>query len=431
MQEKIITFLLFFLGVYYNLLISVTTAVSILDEVVTLTLIFLILLQVKSIKIYPALSKFTALLIFFFVLGLCGTVYYHYQKYTVAIQGGIVYFKSFIPFIYLLTVCNKKNLNMGRLNNLIYRHYKFSLIIIIVGVVYQLLFLKHSTEYLASMPKLKSFFNPYSLYGIVVSFMAAVYFYLLGVGKVSRKSAVVILLLILFSFRLKAVAVAFLLYIFLFARGAVFNRRTIAAFLVSAVIFTVVASNTEIGAFMNQKFTDTFLSTSDEYETARSMLSLKSIQVAKEHFPFGSGYGTFGTHFSGVNYSPLYDMYNLSSIWGLTREEHSFINDTQWPAILGETGFLGLVLYVWLFYMMYKMVIVNKKIYLLKNQVLFVFLVLFVNSTSTSVFFNSNSAALYFLLGIIYFARVRYAYFNKKPLPEKVPSTYKAAHSYI
>jgi hypothetical protein len=76
---------------------------------------------------------------------------------------------------------------------------------------------------------------------------------------------------------------------------------------------------------------------------ARTVLTLDSIGVAADHFPAGAGFGRFGSAIAAETYSPEYVERGYPEIWGLgrTAEDGRFLTDTEWPAIIGETGFLG------------------------------------------------------------------------------------------
>lgn len=69
------------------------------------------------------------------------------------------------------------------------------------------------------------------------------------------------------------------------------------------------------------------------------------MKIAWDYFPFGAGFGTFGSWMSRAMYSPLYHTYGLSHVWGLSPGKTSFINDIFWPSILAETGIFGLLFY--------------------------------------------------------------------------------------
>jgi hypothetical protein len=76
---------------------------------------------------------------------------------------------------------------------------------------------------------------------------------------------------------------------------------------------------------------------------ARTVLTVDSFGVAAEHFPAGAGFGRFGSAVAGENYSPEYVARGYPYIWGLGRgvDDGRFLTDTEWPAILGETGYFG------------------------------------------------------------------------------------------
>lgn len=89
------------------------------------------------------------------------------------------------------------------------------------------------------------------------------------------------------------------------------------------------------------------------YETIpRNALYLASIRIASDHFPFGSGQGTFGSYPVGRNYSKIYHDYGLSTVHGLSPEDafgltdSHYIFDTHWSSVIGELGFIGAFLYL-------------------------------------------------------------------------------------
>ncbi|MGI9822593.1 hypothetical protein [Agromyces sp. Marseille-Q5079] len=77
-------------------------------------------------------------------------------------------------------------------------------------------------------------------------------------------------------------------------------------------------------------------------ESARSLLTTGSLQVAADHFPWGAGFGRYASFYASLYYSPEYVNLGFEDVYGLGRgEDGMFLNDTQWPAILGETGWFG------------------------------------------------------------------------------------------
>ena len=89
-------------------------------------------------------------------------------------------------------------------------------------------------------------------------------------------------------------------------------------------------------------------------DAARPLLYIKSVDVFEDYFPWGAGLGTFGNDASRVYYSPLYDRYNLSSVYGLSRDFGNFIADTYYPVIIAQFGIIGILLFISFFYFIIK-----------------------------------------------------------------------------
>ena len=70
--------------------------------------------------------------------------------------------------------------------------------------------------------------------------------------------------------------------------------------------------------------------------------------------PFGTGFATFGSYYSGVYYSSVYAAYGLSNINGLRIGASQFISDSFWPMILGQSGYFGLLSYIFAVTMLLK-----------------------------------------------------------------------------
>jgi len=85
-------------------------------------------------------------------------------------------------------------------------------------------------------------------------------------------------------------------------------------------------------------------------EIARIATYLASANIAIDHFPLGSGPGTFGSYPVLINYNDLYYDYNLSEVWGMQEENltdpnlPTFLLDTYWSSPLAETGIIGIII---------------------------------------------------------------------------------------
>ena len=141
----------------------------------------------------------------------------------------------------------------------------------------------------------------------------------------------------LLSFRRTAIAAV--LVGTLWVKGTIGTARMV---FVAALVLPIAAIL--LYAALSQVVTRTF----DDYVVAgdteaRTVLTLDSLDVAVRHFPLGAGLGRFGSEIAATSYSPEYVDRGYPAIWGLgpTRQTGQFLTDTEWPAIVGETGFLG------------------------------------------------------------------------------------------
>lgn len=78
---------------------------------------------------------------------------------------------------------------------------------------------------------------------------------------------------------------------------------------------------------------------------ARTALYGGAVILARDYFPFGVGIGRYGSYGSIVDYSDIYYQFGFHHIYGMSPEYSSFIQDTFWPQVLGETGLFGLIFY--------------------------------------------------------------------------------------
>ncbi|MDO4255467.1 MAG: hypothetical protein Q4C81_10065 [Kocuria sp.] len=82
--------------------------------------------------------------------------------------------------------------------------------------------------------------------------------------------------------------------------------------------------------------------TSNVSETARVLLTLDGAALAVLSFPWGVGFGRYGSFAASENYSPLYEDRGYQWIYGMGPGElGGFLSDTFWPAPFAEAGILG------------------------------------------------------------------------------------------
>lgn len=76
--------------------------------------------------------------------------------------------------------------------------------------------------------------------------------------------------------------------------------------------------------------------------SARRVLWDGAEAIASDHFPLGTGAGSYGSEPSRrENFSIVYDMYGVNG-FGMTELNPSFLTDNYWAKVLGESGVIGL-----------------------------------------------------------------------------------------
>lgn len=128
-------------------------------------------------------------------------------------------------------------------------------------------------------------------------------------------------------------------------------------------------------------------------DTARNILLKYGLVTALTYFPVGAGFGTYGTAVARDTYSALYTRYEFYRYWGLA-EEGGFMTDNYWPAIMGEFGFLGLLLNVVLIALVCRKMLRGTDNRYSKICVVFVLGTLLISSVASSAFFACSQLML-------------------------------------
>lgn len=138
--------------------------------------------------------------------------------------------------------------------------------------------------------------------------------------------------------------------------------------------------------------------------TPRLRFLKAGVELFKTYFPFGSGFATFGSGAAAKYYSPLYYQFEFNNFYGMSPEEPLFLNDTFWPMIIGQLGFIGIILFVFLLGSF--LITIYKKSKLQNNTIklavlFYIFNVLFSSIQSSYPGSNSMIFTTYFIVMIL------------------------------
>lgn len=123
--------------------------------------------------------------------------------------------------------------------------------------------------------------------------------------------------------------------------------------------------------------------------------------TANRYFPVGSGFATYGSDMAYKYYSKLYDYYGFNNYYGLSRVAHDCLNDCYFGMIVGELGYLGLILFIIMLILLFiqlNNIIINKKA---KTLAISIFIGLIVSASATAIIKSSIGSFTFMILGIV------------------------------
>lgn len=192
------------------------------------------------------------------------------------------------------------------------------------------------------------------------------------------------------TLRGKAIAF-FAVYWMLYISIMVFKNRNFLALLVGGGMSSVVIGFEQIS---------TYFLTSSRF-SPRQILLKDGIHLAANHFPLGTGFGSFGSTIAAQYYSPLYTQLGYTSYDGMSPNNTSYLSDSFWPEIIAQFGFIGTVLFVALvsLFLIYSIRKLRRNT-MAGFSMLAIMVNMLINSIAESSFFNPASFLLFMVFAL-------------------------------
>nr|WP_290907306.1 glycosyltransferase [Anoxybacillus sp.] len=290
-----------------------------------------------------------------FLLGLISSSI-HEVPLNIMIQGALLMFKGFFIF-YIARYLSFTGKDLEKIIDI----FKIVTFVIVIFAAIDLLFYKQLRYLLDTNGKIdirmgivsvQSLFIHPGVYGWYMGFVGL---YFLAMYKIKNKKKIGLLTLgaftaSLLSFRFKTILGVIVNSIFSLVEGSqpnllkkyknkplflVIGSLVIGCFSIVAIYLTVLTFQRYIAI--------------DYTQSARKALYIFGFIIAYKEFPFGVGFGRYGSWTAREYYSPVYLKYDLDKIYGLYSKDPKWATDTYWPSILGEVGFFGAFLLVSIF----------------------------------------------------------------------------------
>ena len=139
-------------------------------------------------------------------------------------------------------------------------------------------------------------------------------------------------------------------------------------------------------------------------QCARALLTKDGLYLAKQYFPLGTGFGTFGSYIASAFYSKLYIFLGYYNMYGsgLDEIEGNALSDTFWPIVYTQTGIFGFVAFLVALFSMIIYIVKSRKTDLYFFWIAMSLILYDLISTSaSSAFFHPSSMVSYLFLGLI------------------------------
>lgn len=325
--------------------------------------------------------------LFFLIIGVISNLHSNIQPLIYALSDIFICGRFIIAYFGVVAICRNKVRK-----TFLYDHFnntcKISSVILFILTVHEYIFtpffIQVDFRYFAYSNIL---FFPHPTY------LAAACIILISVLVVSinydKHNIYYIILLCIVSiltFRIKAIGfivVLFLLYFMIIVHNFKFKFIFYGLPLVSVAYMGI----NQLQAYF---FTGNF--------SPRLIMLKDSIKLAIGSFPLGIGFATFGSHISVIHYSSIYYKLGYDVLDGMGPLTAAYLNDSFWPIVIAQTGFLGLISFIILLIYLIKIIFTIKD----KNRYRYIGLLSIISymllaSTAETSFFNPV-ALIYFMI---------------------------------
>lgn len=241
-------------------------------------------------------------------------------------------------------------------------------------------------------PFLNQIYNNTTTYYQCCMHCGVAYYFFSSKNKKNSFITIAIFSFGLLSIRAKYFAeFVFFVYIILFLNKKI--RISVKHLLLISILISIVL-------FINYEKTKHYLS--DE-SLVRTKFYYHIKEVIVDYLPLGPGFGTYNTEGAARYYSPLYEKYGFSTIWGARPVDYrtgaDFLRDTFYPA-LAQFGIWGYILFGLFWKKRWdeskKYNIAEYKIFLL------VLTIEFIQNIAANAFTGGDGVAIMMMFGLLY-----------------------------
>jgi len=395
--EVIIAFTAIYLVFFYDML---SAYLGFFDEFATLIFLLIIIYKIlfyKKIHLYKHEKSVVVLLIILGILGLSSNVMSYIKGYktdpNALIGDFITFYKAYIVYFGIRLLASKFSATASI--NLIAK-YSEKLIYVVVVLLFLDMVLNlfpHNSRY--GLKTFQLFFQHPSRYSFAFAFT-----FLILYNKYVQSNKwylFAILIVGLTSLRVKYFGFVFISFFILYQRKLLYKISIKMVFITIGFAFITMA------VLFREQLTMYFSLEQINSGWSRGVILVTSVRIGNDFFPLGTGFGTYSCYFSGKYYSWVYDKYQISNVWGISRSFWSFVADQFWPMVLGQFGYFGLIAYLLIVYKYIVLFLRHLKSTIDKTRGRYMFvallgMILLIIDSSSDAIFTQNRAVVMFLV---------------------------------
>lgn len=369
----------------------ISTFFNYFDELVTI--IILIVAVSKSLeKLYIKKNDLKLILLFsiFLLLGLISSIYYRIQPLAIVASDAFICSKFMIAYIGIRIIFRSKMDSEDMFNKLnkITKVIVFMLFLLTIhDMTLPPFFSKGDYRYFTESIQLC---YPHATYlaAAVVALMC-VLMCTLHKDRGNIKYLLMASFVMIMTFRVKALAFILVFWL-LFLTVYQFKVKSKTVLYIMIMIGSIYPGYQQ---FVSYFFTKRF--------SPRAVMLRDAWILAKESFPFGKGFATFGSNLSVQSYSPLYHRFGYSSFYGMSEKTASYLNDGFWQIILGQFGMIGVLLMIVIIYRFFRNTVTLKNNGNIYVAAISMNIYLIISSTAETAYFNPFSLLHFIIIAFL------------------------------
>lgn len=347
---KLLFIFLFIFTVYLYDFLAIKMGMSFIDEflILTMSIYSFFLFLKRKIVIYAEEKKIVYSFVGVVILGFLGAAVSGLQPVNVQLVDLIIFSKFIIAYFSMRIMCEYFHYNYILRKSILNVFLTLLLIIVLCLILDKLFNLFPIFDYRYwGWASEELFYGHPSRFAFVIQM-----FLVLMLPLVKKDNKIIVLYAFILFLGFLSLRTKFFIFLSMFMTAILYlkcfkyKKKSYVKILIVAFVFISLAL-----VVSSDKIFDQLLVKGDGTQAVRGLLLVAGFDIALNHFPFGAGFGSYGSYASAVNYSSLYVDYHFDQIPGTMPDKPSFLVDNFYAMLLGEFGFIGFCLFIYVLYL--------------------------------------------------------------------------------